>query len=697
MSGINLRSRYQHSPWASYCRDDPPGLQAHRRAPCRKVLKAPTITFAWAIAGIFIALVKWVHAAEPAATVGPPVVVTATRVNEPPQHYPAGTRVITARDIGRSGATSLSQLLQSLPDIRTRELPGSPNPQIDMRGFGGFGDQNTLVLLDGMRIREYEQLTVNWSAIPIESIERIEILPAGSAVLYGGGTAGGAVNIITKAPQRNSRSLQASAGIGSHNTRELRISARAAGDQTGMRMHGSHYESDNYRDNNRVRIDNVQADVRWTGDASSVTLKFGADEQYNGLPGILSEAQIAVNRRRAATPNDSGRQHGAYLGLTAQRRISDAEFDLNLGYRERDTSSSFFVGTPLRNTVDTRVRVWTLAPRLRLSPRLGSWDNRFVAGIELEDWTFDGNSQPAILGRPHSTQRSTALYVQHSMHFASRTELSLGVRRQHASYSVSDLAAPAANGARQHTLFAWDFSVRQALAPTLHVYARRSNHFRLPNVNDNYNPFFARVTLLEPQTARDTEIGLDGTRGPLRYRAAVYRINLDNEIFFDPVTLGSRNRQPTRRQGLQLETRWQASSSLDIYANYTYADARFREGSVGGASIAGKQVPLTPRHTLSAGLGWSLPGGSRAGFDVRHTSNSIFDADERNVFGREIPAYTVADLRLSLRHEGWLLNGGVRNLFNRKYFIHGVFTGFSTYVALPAAERTVFVSAQYGF
>jgi iron complex outermembrane receptor protein len=148
---------------------------------------------------------------------------------------------------------------------------------------------------------------------------------------------------------------------------------------------------------------------------------------------------------------------------------------------------------------------------------------------------------------------------------------------------------------------------------------------------------------------------------------------------------------------VELEAHWQTSASLDIHANYTYVAAIFREGQFGGVSIAGNSVPLVPRHALNAGLGWSFVERARADFEVRHVGASPFDNDEANTFGRKMPAYTVADLKLSMRNSGWLLNAGVRNLFDKKYFSYGVFTGFPTYAALPAPERTVFVSAQYTF
>src|SRR6185436_11744136 len=187
-------------------------------------------------------------------------------------------------DIERSPAATVPQLLQSLAGIRTRDLSGSPNLQVDMRGFGIFGDQNTLVLLDGVRISEYEQTPVNWAAIPLDAIERIE-------VLRGSGATGGTINIITRAPRAGERSASVYGGAGSFSTYEARAGLNLGGDGVGLRANAGHYESDNYRDNNRVRIDNFQGDARWWGASGALSLKFGADDQRQGFPGAITEAQ----------------------------------------------------------------------------------------------------------------------------------------------------------------------------------------------------------------------------------------------------------------------------------------------------------------------------------------------------------------------------------------------------------------------
>jgi len=111
------------------------------------------------------------------------VVVTATRFPEQRLDAPVGMTVITAKQIAESAAKTLPQLLSQEAGIVTRDNTGGPDSQIDMRGFGITGDQNTLVLLNGQRLNEIELTTIGWTAIPLDSIERIEILRGSGSVL----------------------------------------------------------------------------------------------------------------------------------------------------------------------------------------------------------------------------------------------------------------------------------------------------------------------------------------------------------------------------------------------------------------------------------------------------------------------------------------------------------------------------------
>jgi iron complex outermembrane receptor protein len=260
-------------------------------------------------------------AAEPPVTVGEPVIVTATRFEDRYVDKPVNVSVITAEDIKNSTARTVPELLRQLPGIRARDNSGSPNVQVDMRGFGISGDQNTLVLLDGVRISENEQTTVNWAGIPLNAIERIEIMRGSGAVLYGGGATGGTINVITKTPAAGQRSASIYGGAATYGTSEAGVGINLGGENVSLRLNGTWFDTDNYRDNNRLRQKNALADMRWMGDRGSFSLKAGADEQDLKLPGALSEAQRTADRRQAATPNDCTNRTGGFLVASGETRV----------------------------------------------------------------------------------------------------------------------------------------------------------------------------------------------------------------------------------------------------------------------------------------------------------------------------------------------------------------------------------------
>ena len=651
------------------------------------------VRFPASLAGILIVHLCY---AEEAPQVTPEVVVTATRFWEPAQDLPVGVTIITEEQIRSSTAATVPEVLRQFPGIHIRDNSGSPNQQVDMRGFGIFGDQNTLVLLDGQRISENEQTSVNWAAIPLSAIERIEIMRGSGAVLYGAGATGGTINIITKAPQSSTKSAFLSGGYGSYATSDYRAGFNLAGSNLGMIVNGSHLETDNYRDNNRLRQQNAQADLRWRGESGTLYAKFGADDQQLQLPGALSETQIAANRRQAATPGDFSHISGGYANLGGEFKFGGAEFALNAGYRGKQANSSFFVATPFRNNISTQVNVMSLTPRAKLPFMLGGINHTLVTVVDWDNWDFDSTASSPV-SHPLAVQRNAAWYLQNTMALGAATVLSVGGRVQHVTYSVNELIGGAA-ASRDRDLHAFEIAVRHKFMDALSVYGKFGNSFRVPNVNDNFNLFTGAITLLEPQTSHDREVGSELKLGRSSYRLALYQMDVNNEIHLDPIAFNNINLPPVRRYGFELEAKWELTAGLSVFANYTHAVAKFRAGAFGGVSLVDKDVPLVPRHAANLGASWEFMPRTRLNAVVNYIGEQFFDADETNTFGRKMPSYTLIDLKLIHETAGWLLSAGVKNLSNQRYFSYGVVAaGLPEFFAYPAAERSLFVSAQYTF
>ena len=214
------------------------------------------------------------------------IIVTADRFPNNSLDQPIALQVITADEIRDSSATTVGEVLGKLGGVHTRINPlGVPDSPVDLRGFGMSGDQNTLILVNGQRLSENELASARLSSIPLDAIERIEILRGAGAVLYGGGATGGTINIITQSPLNLPNGGNVSAIAGSHDLRELRGGFRVGGAGWGLDLRAQHTESDNYRDNNRFEQDSINGELRFGGQDGFIALQIASDDQKVRLPG----------------------------------------------------------------------------------------------------------------------------------------------------------------------------------------------------------------------------------------------------------------------------------------------------------------------------------------------------------------------------------------------------------------------------
>ena len=107
--------------------------------------------------------------------------------------------VITARDIARDTARTLPEVLAHLGGLYVRNNSGSPDRQLDLRGFGITGDQNTLVLLDGVRLNSPFFGGYDWSLPLAAGVGRVEVVRGPYSALYGADAIGGVVQMFPAA------------------------------------------------------------------------------------------------------------------------------------------------------------------------------------------------------------------------------------------------------------------------------------------------------------------------------------------------------------------------------------------------------------------------------------------------------------------------------------------------------------------
>jgi len=625
------------------------------------------------------------------------IVVTATRFADSRRDLPVGVTVITADDIRNSASSNLGDILAQYGLLQIRDLAGTQNPQVDLRGFGITGDQNTLVLVDGLRLTEADLESAQLSAIPLESIERIEIVRGSGAVLYGAGATGGTINIITRRPRPGERSALALARAGGYGTGEARGAYSQQGETLGASLAGSYEDTKGYRSNSHYRQRNALA--RIDGDFGSARgyLKLGADEQRQRLPGALTETEIAADPRQTDTPNDWRERDGAHVALGGTQQLGAHELSADLGYRQR-TTRAFFAAFGGFFT-DTDADLWSFTPRARL--RFGR--HELIVGADYERWEYHTLSaaSPTDTATPFSRrtgeQESAGLYAQTNIWASATTRLVFGARTQRVAQRLTEEVFPLDERRSTPRLAAYEAAVRQGFGAGWHGYAKYGKSFRLANFDENacfFPPCAAQ--LLAPQTAHAAELGAEYDSGRLFLRTSVHEIRLENEIYFSPLTFSNINLSPTERRGFELESAWHATPTLDLRGALALQRARFRSGVYGGVDVSGNTVPLVPEVLATAGVSWSYAPRSRASFNVRHVGKQRLDNDQANAFPREMPTYTLADAKIEQAiARRWQLALEVRNLFDKRYFSYATATGANTFSALPAPGRAAYASVAW--
>lgn len=121
--------------------------------------------------------------------------VTASRVEQELMDVPMSVSVITSKDIEKSGAKTVGDLLSDIPGVEIKNDGGQGIDRVKIRGEDAF---RTLVMIDGQKVAEHKSMSGAPILIDPSMIERIEVIKGPASVLYGSDAIGGAINIITK-------------------------------------------------------------------------------------------------------------------------------------------------------------------------------------------------------------------------------------------------------------------------------------------------------------------------------------------------------------------------------------------------------------------------------------------------------------------------------------------------------------------
>lgn len=432
------------------------------------------------------------------------VVVTAARMPQRAADVIAQTTVIDRDEIERSGAGSVADVLQRQPGIEiTRNGSAGASTSVFLRGANS---NQVVVLLDGVRTGSSTSGTASWNAIPLDAIDRIEVVYGPLSTLYGADAIGGVVQIFTR---KGAAGLHATAsiGLGSESTRQgsAHIAGASGGEHAVSYAFGAgHEESDGFSatrpgasgynaDDDGYRRSNVHGRV-------AVAL----------APGHEAGVQFLHSRLRAQY--DSGA--GSY--------DTHNEQDLN-------TASVF-----LSNQIASN---WCSAVQLaRSEDKLGSFTSAAASGASQIDtrqdeltWqntiSFGSDTLQLLYGHRKEEVDSSATRALERKRITNSYAAAYSLRRDRHLVDISARQDRSVYGARNTGAVGYGYDIGKGLRATASI----GSSFRAPTFNELYYPGYG-VETNQPERGRNAELGLRYDSRGVQLDATWFRNRLSDMI-----------------------------------------------------------------------------------------------------------------------------------------------------------------------
>jgi iron complex outermembrane receptor protein len=650
-------------------------------------------------------LILTFHIGNPArAQMAPPememkeVVVTATRQEEEVMRIPSHVTVITQEEIRQSNATHVGDLLRSEAGLWITNTSGSSPTGIfiDGRGFnnGGGNGSRILVLIDGRRANLVDTSNPDWSTIPVESIERIEIVRGSSTALYGDNAVAGVINIISR--QGTGRSIsEFTQEHGSFDYWKRKGSLSGTDGALSYYLYGGYESTDGYRDNSDYRASNYVGNFRYKM-TPFTTLHFRSSYLSNErlLPGALTEDEIeTVGRDGSVTPEDHGGTHQGQWDVGFDSFLAEGEkMELTGGQGLRSADTRITIPDAGFTDFDSDSRSSTVTGKYQTTARSAKSENRLIFGV---DWLKETVNAETVNNYPDPSfpfvveeetlyeRRVIGAYAHDAVTLYSTWILTLAGRIDWSAFEFSrtetDLTANTttrSSGDRSFRVWSPKAGLSYLMSPSTTFFLTWSKSFRFPN-RDELTGIFGFTPELDPERAETYELGSTVRAGrAMEGTVSLFRMTVVDEILFVPPDEGefafgeNQNVPEVRHDGVEVSTTMRYSKTTRVKVGYTATRTEIIEGP-----FEGNAFPITPKHAGSvtwdwgSGQGWGLSITGRF-VGERHLANDLANTQEK------LPSYTVVDTRLSYQGDHWDAFFGVNNALDKEYEDFGGVGGF---------------------
>lgn len=652
------------------------------------------------------------------------IVVSATKMPEKRMDIPNSVIIKEDSDIEMSGAATVGELLANEPGIdwQTYGNYGGAVQGIHIRGMGADATQ---VFINGVNVNSPSLGTADVGKIPMENIDRIEVVKGSGSLLYGSGAMGGTVNIFTKGPKRNKVDLKVSAGYGSQNTYRLYAQhGMFVTKDFGYYLTAGRGGTDGFRDNSYLR--QYDASVKLVldkGDLLNMTLYGDYLARRYGMPGVKppdGTGNTVFYSSESANLLDYSKDRDGNISLEI-KGSPVKQFAYNIkGYYSNMLNNNYeryaSLDTGTENWINNTVSGVT--GHVSIYPFEGA---KFLAGGEYKAYDWKNKSYDLATAGIRTAQTTDDAHIH---------TRGLFVEGEYRPFKYLKAIA----GVRQedHSAFGREilplFGLVVNPSDTMVFKVNHGRHFKAPTPNDLYwpaGPFTSGNPDLKPEIGWHSDVTYEQSflKNRMFVTLSCFRWNIDSKIQWEPDSNGlwkPVNLGNYKADGIEAGVRIGPFYNTVLSLNYTYTDAQeqsreYTRQDYGWPpfipadfryNIVNRRATMVPVDQFKAEVSYKAAFGLTATFTARYVGNRVIYRTQGTTYPdtttvrHTISPYWTADIKLEQRlFDRWLISLAGKNLLDEQYDTHlGTFidrTGNSTISGYPGAGRSVFMNFSY--
>ena len=637
------------------------------------------------------------------------IVVTATKTARELKDVTTNMTVITAEDIEGTEPTDIMDLLRQVPGLSLNGL-GSSKASF-YAGFRGIqpSSRGVLIMMDGIEMNDPSNY-INVMNIPMNRIERIEVIKSPASVLYGPAGVGGIINVITKKPtQKIEGNVSFTAGDFSRKEPYLYLGGLFEnGFYCGLDYW--YLDTDGYRENSFTKQHVATPRLGYSNETLDIDFVLDYRNADYGFPGGLPWDDYKNDPKRATQPDCDGDSDTINTGLKVNWKIrEDALLKFKGAYRKNNWRTEDF-GFEFKGK---DYYAWNAEADYQQALSILGKQNLFLGGVEyrdmhnnlsmrLDDYWSTVFSFP-INNKAEIQERIWGVFLQDEISLTGNLLVNLGVRYDYIQTEYDNKLDASKSYDNSHSKWSPRLGFTYTVHNSLNFFGNYTEGIRTVNMSRSA---FQLTENVSPEREKSLELGFRGSLfDRVDYSLAGFLINTEDKIVQTNIRYAYENAGEARSKGFEMAVGIDLPLNITAAFNYTYIDSKFTDFQTSAACYDDKYVPLVPKNMFGATLEWNHPVYGRVNGSFKYVDEKYLNNDFENLY--EMDDYMVVNLKYTYTfrdtfHENGAmrLSVGVNNLFDEIYAEYGEIDG-GLYApgpsVWPADGRALFVSLAYEF